>query len=65
MTVTQTIASTSGEYHAVLQLSRSQLTLTVNDQLMLDTPMSAVSAGGVGIILPRGTLLSHVVITEQ
>ena len=61
--ISQTINAESGAYHVQLQINRTQLTLTVNDQLLLDTPMSGVSTGGVGIILPNGTLLERVVVT--
>jgi multidrug efflux pump subunit AcrA (membrane-fusion protein) len=63
--VAQTINAESGEYHVTLQMNRTQLTLRVNDQLMLDNPMNGVSAGAVGIILPNGTFLARVVITPS
>ncbi len=60
--ISQTINAESGAYHVQVQINRTQLSLTVNDQLLLDTPMSGVSAGAVGIILPNGTFLERVVI---
>jgi hypothetical protein len=63
--VAQTVNADAGAYHVRLQVNRAQLTLTVNDQLMLDAPMNSVSAGAAGIMLPNGTLLTEVLITEE
>ncbi len=67
----ETLRATSAQvidaetFQVRLQISATQLTVTVNNQLLIDTPLTAVAPGAVGVVLPLGATLERVVITTN